>query len=160
MVEVRRKRPPVARRNGRSSLGAMLCRCDDVERYTWRYLSSLRMLLSKNTNSWSDVLPILCGPTWMTALGFASAFAESGSIAEGSGSAPAPAARAMESMARSLSLLPQAGGGPDMLWHGRVAFSMTQLACASRSLKMSETCYRFTLSAPRHTDRQTEKRAT
>merc|ERR1740130_258434 len=53
----------------------------------------------------------------MTALGFASVFAESGSIAEGS--APALAARAMESMARSLSLLPQAGGGPDMM-AGRV----------------------------------------
>ena len=74
------------------------------------YLSWLRMLMfsGKNINSWSEVLPILCGPTWTTALGLASLFAESARIARGS--APAPAARTVESMARSPSPSSRVGG--------------------------------------------------
>jgi len=74
------------------------------------YLSWLRMLMfsGKNINSWSEVLPILCGPTWTTALGLASVFAESARIARGS--APAPAARTVESMARSPSPSSRVGG--------------------------------------------------
>ena len=66
------------------------------------------MFSGKNINSWSEVLPILCGPTWTTALGLASVFAESARIARGS--APAPAARTVESMARSPSPSSRVGG--------------------------------------------------